>query len=369
MGAWIFLLAMQANQVQAFTQYAGNGIVRVMSANNVYRGDLWFSSNITYGQTNGTYSYKDGKWFVNVLYGLRHWLELGVSQTLYQDRALTTATPAAGPLRISIKAAMPSSAPQSFNYGAQLLATIPIGAATNTEFESYVSPATSLGFMMIASLDSNPIDLRRSKRVHLNLGYVYFNDKKSFGGNSGVTTSQFLLGVAFQFPVTSSTMIFTELFGERFINAGPSVISANSGFGPQNYWHFTPGIRQQLHRFALQTGIDIRPNQVKNLPSFDSQPAYPRWKFFATLQIRFMEGIPPTYRRGKSMRISGRSYYQYGRKGTNDLHGVGPGVIQNLEERQELMDQVERDLQEIREQRIKAQRELEDLKKALEKQP
>lgn len=367
-GIWMLLLAIPAGRAHAITYYGGNGLFRVMSANNVYRGDLWASSNLTYAQTSGDYTYRDGTWMVNFLYGIRHALELGINQTLYQDRALTGASPAAGPLRISLKTVLPTSVPSSFNIGLQGMASIPVGSASNVEFESYSSPKIAVGGMLITSFDSNPLDLRRSRRIHLNLGFLYHNDKAGYPGTN-VNSTQFVLGLALQFPITNSTMFFTEISGERYIKANPELFTSKATKSDaQDYYHFTPGIRQQLRRFTLQTGLDIRPNSVKNMTDLDNQPAYPRWRFFASIQLRLMEGVPPTYRRAKSMRISGRSYYQYGRKGTTDLRGVGPGVIQNLEERQQLLDQVEHDLQEIREQRIKAQRELEDLKKALDKQ-
>ena len=52
-----------------------------------------------------------------------------------------------------------------------------------------------------------------------------------------------------------------------------------------------------------------------------------------------------------------------------DPLGIGHGVIQNLEERQELLDRVEEELEDIRQQRIKAQRELEEMKKSMEEDP
>ncbi|MEE2708183.1 MAG: hypothetical protein VYA69_01125 [Gemmatimonadota bacterium] len=95
---------------------------------------------------------------------------------------------------------------------------------------------------------------------------------------------------------------------------------------------------------------------------------YPRWKFFAGFQYLIREGIPPSFRRGRSVRMLGGSYYGFGRSGTTDKHGMGSGVIENLDERQELLDQVERDLQEIREERLEAQRELEELRRAIEEE-
>lgn len=367
LGIWILLLGLSARQAHAITYYGGNGLVRVMSANNVYQGDLWASANLHYGKTDGTYVYRDGTITFNLLYGIRHYLEIGANQTIYQDRALTGDGPAAGPLRISIKSVIPRGAPSSLNLGGQLLFSIPVGTAYNVEYESYISPKTSFGGMAILSIDSNPVDLRRSRRVHINFGFYFHNDKSEFGGQDN--TTQYLIGLGVQFPISNSTMFFTEISGERFIRYNPEIIVSREAAGlASDYYRLTPGVRQQFRRMILQTGLDIRPNSVGTYIELDNQPLYPRWKIFFNLQFRLMEGIPPTYRRGKSMRISGRSYYQYGRRGTTDARGVGTGVIQNVEERQELLDQIEQDLQEIREQRIKAQRELEELKKSLEPQ-
>jgi len=356
-----------AQRADAITYYGGNGLVRVMSANNVYPGDLWISSNLYYGSTSGTLVYRDGTYAVSLLYGIKQYLEVGVNQTVYQDRALSGEGPAVGPLRISVKGVIPRWAPSAFNLGAQFFTSIPVGKAYNVEYESYISPKISFGGMGIFTIDSNPVDLRRSRRIHFNFGFVYHNDKAEFGGQDN--TTQYLIGLGFQFPISNATMFFTEISGEYFIRANPKIIvSKEAGGAASDYFRLTPGVRHQFRGFILQTGFEIRPNSVAKFPEFDNQPLYPRWKFFLNLQFRLMEGIPPTYRRGKNLRISGRSYYEYGRSGTTDARGIGAGVIQNVEERQELLDQIEKDLQEIREQRIKAQRELEELKKSLEKQ-
>ena len=52
-----------------------------------------------------------------------------------------------------------------------------------------------------------------------------------------------------------------------------------------------------------------------------------------------------------------------------DPLGIGSGVIQNLESGQELSDRVAEELEDIRQQRIKAQRELEEMKKSMEEDP
>jgi hypothetical protein len=368
MSFFILMLSIGIQPAGAITYYGGNGLVRLMTANNVYQGDLWMSGNFSYTQSDGAFTYKNGTGSFNLLYGVRHYVEVGINQTFYQDRSIIGPGPAAGPLRISIKGALPTSAPSAINLAGQLLISVPVGSATNVEQESYVSPRTAVGGMVIASFDSNPVDLRRSKRIHINLGYLFHNDKAAFGG--GINTSQMLLGLGFQVPVGSFMTFFTELTGERFVKVNPTVIVAREANDTApDYFRVTPGFRQQLRRVIFQAGVDFRPNNVGTYnDGLDNQPVYPRWKVFMSLQFRLMEGVPPTYRRGRSMRISGRSYYQYGRRGTTDARGIGPGVIQNLEERQELLDQVEKDLQEIREQRIKAQRELEELKKSLENQ-
>jgi hypothetical protein len=116
-------------------------------------------------------------------------------------------------------------------------------------------------------------------------------------------------------------------------------------------------------------GLELRAFGSGKYPAYDNQSIYPSWRVITNLQYRIFEGVPPTFRRGRSMRISGSSYFQYGRRGDLDPLGIGHGVIQNLEERQELLDQVEEELGDIRQQRIKAQRELEEMKKSMEEDP
>jgi len=365
------MVGFSVDRASAITFYGSNGLIRVSSANNVFQGDLWASGTFSYNQ--GSFSlgtYKNGRGSINLLYGIRHYAEVGISQVFYQDQAIF-GPPGGGPLRFSIKGAWPTSAPSSLNIGAQLIGMIPVGSVDNVEHEPYYSDKPSIGGMVVASFDSNPVDLRRSKRIHFNIGYIFHNDKRSYLNITGISpnesTQQILIGVAAQFP-TGFTMFFAEMTGEHFIAVNPNIKPATAG--SPDFFRVTPGFRHQLRRFFLQAGVDITVSQNGDYgPDGDHVTIYPRWKLFASLQYRIFEGIPPTYRRGRSMRISGRSYYGYGRRGTTDARGIGPGVIQSLEERQELLEQVEQDLREIREERIKAQRELEELRETIEEEP
>ncbi|MBT5875009.1 MAG: hypothetical protein HOH43_16445 [Candidatus Latescibacteria bacterium] len=360
----------------AITYYGSNGLVRVSSANNVFQGDLWGTFNFSYNQ--GGFSvgtYKNARGAVNLLYGIRQYLELGLSQVVYQDQAIF-GNPGGGPLRVSLKGSLPRYAPSTANIAAQLIGLIPVGSISNVEHESYYSDKPSVGGMIVVSFDSNPVDLRRSKRLHINLGYMYHNDKSSFvpslAGTSsgGKNTQQLLVGVAAQVPMRGANTLFAEISGEHYLSENPNLLISQTTTGAPAFFRLTPGVRSQFNKFYVQAGIDITVSSNGTYGSDgDFVTIYPKWKFFAGFQYRIFEGIPPTYRRGRSMRISGRSYYGYGRSGTTDSRGVGSGVIQNIGEREELLDQVERDLQEIREQRIRAQRELEELRRTLEEEP
>ncbi len=107
--------------------------------------------------------------------------------------------------------------------------------------------------------------------------------------------------------------------------------------------------------------------------------------------IQFTYSRPDVLFAGTTVRQRTRNFYTELRKGSSmevgppviddvlgfpdgpgddwDPLGIGPGVIQNLEERQELLDRVEEELEDIRQQRIKAQRELEEMKKSMEEDP
>jgi hypothetical protein len=230
--------------------------------------------------------------------------------------------------------------------------------------------------MIILSFDSNPIDLNRSKRLHINAGLIYHNDKSEYVTAedpttllNSINTTQAIFGAALQVPLRENLHFFSELTGEYFIAINPYTLIAREGSKVSTYIRITPGLRYQHGRFHVMSGIELRPLSSGNYPIYDNQSIYPRWRAIINLQYRIFKGVPPTYRRGRSMRISGHSFYQYGRGGDLDPSGIGPGVIQNLEERQELLDRVEEELEDIRQQRIKAQRELEEMKKSMEEDP
>ena len=382
--AAILVIGFPVEQAKGITSYGGNGLLRVQSANNVYSGALWGTINMDYTQSSGSFTFRDGTGAISILYGVRRYLEIGINQTVYQDRPFSSAGPALGPLRISLKGAVPTSQPATINFGGQILFSIPVGAASNVEWESYISPSTSVGGMIIMSLDSNPLDLNRSKRLHFNAGLIYHNDKNKYAtseivqpGEGVFSTSsvnaknslQTIFGVGLQAPLRDNIHFFTELTAEYFMDLNPNTTIGTEGSNISTYIRITPGLRYQHGRFHVMSGIELRPLSSGNYPIFDNQSIYPRWRAIINLQYRIFEGVPPTYRRGRSMRISGHSFYQYGRGGDLDPSGIGPGVIQNLEERQELLDRVEEELEDIRQQRIKAQRELEEMKKSMEEDP
>jgi hypothetical protein len=370
------VIGLPIEQAAGITTYGGNGLVRVQSANNVYRGALLGTINMDYTQTSGSYTFRDGTGAINLLYGVRHYFEIGLSQTIYQDRAFAGTGPEIGPLRISLKGALPTNAPSYINLGAQILLSLPTGGASDVEWESYISPNTSIGGMIILSFDSNPIDLDHSRRLHINAGFIYHNDKNEYADPEDPTTllnttntSQAIFGAGLQMPLRENIQFFSELTAEYFIDINPLTLIAREGSKIPTYIRLTPGLRVQHGRFSMLYGLELRAFSSGKLTAYDNQSIYPRWRAITNLQYRIFEGVPPTFRRGRSMRISGSSYYQYGRGGDLDPLGIGHGVIQNLEERQELLDQVEEELGDIRQQRIKAQRELEEMKKSMEEDP
>ena len=369
------VIGLPIEQAAGITTYGGNGLVRVQSANNVYRGALLGTINMDYTQNSGSFTFRDGTGAINLLYGVRHYFEIGLSQTIYQDRAFQSTGPEIGPLRISLKGAMPTGAPSYFNLGAQILLSLPTGGS-DFEWESYISSDTSIGGMIILSYDSNPVDLNRSRRLHINAGFIYHNDKNAYADSEDPTTllntqntAQAIFGAGLQMPLRENIHFFSELTGEYFIDINPFARIAVEGSKIPTYIRFTPGLRVQNGRFYVMCGLELRAFGSGKYPAYDNQSIYPRWRVITNLQYRIFEGVPPTFRRGRSMRISGSSYFQYGRRGDLDPLGIGDGVIQNLEERQELLDQVEEELGDIRQQRIKAQRELEEMKKSMEEDP
>ena len=361
--AAILVIGFPIEQAEGITSYGGNGLFRVQSANNVYRGALWGTINMDYTQSSGSFTFRDGTGAISILYGVRRYLEIGINQTVYQDRPFSGAGPALGPLRISLKGAVPTTAPPTIKFGGQILFSIPVGDASNVEWESYISPSTSVGGMFIMSLDSNPLDLNRSKRLHFNAGIIYHNDKNkyetseivqpaegvfSFSSINAKNSLQTIFGVGLQAPLRDNIHFFTELTAEYFMDLNPNTVIAVEGSDISTYVRITPGIRYQFSRFNVVSGIEIRPLNPGNYIEFDNSRIYPPWRAILNLQYRLFEGDPPPYLHGRSMRLLGRS---------NSLY-----------EQAEDMDP-EEEIEEIRQDRIKSQRELEEMKESMEEDP
>ncbi len=364
--AAILVIGFPVEQAEGITSYGGNGLFRVQSANNVYSGALWGTINMDYaqkGHSSGSFTFRDGTGAISLLYGVRRYLEIGINQTVYQDRAFSTAGPALGPLRISLKGSVPTSQPPTINFGAQIFVSIPVGAASNVHWESYISPSASVGGMIIMSLDSNPLDLNRSKRLHFNAGIIYHNDKNRYAARDiiqpgkGVfsissinakNSLQTIFGVGLQAPLRDNIHFFTELTAEYFMDLNPSTAIALEGSDISTYFRITPGIRYGFSRFYVMSGIEMRPLSPGNYIAFDNQSIYPRWRAILNLQYRLFEGEHPPYLHGRSMRILGRSNYLYER--ADDMNP-------------------EEEIEEIRQDRIKAQRELEEMNESMEEDP
>ena len=361
----ILMIGFPVEQAEGITSYGGNGLFRVQSANNVYPGALWGTINMGYAQkahSSGSFTFRDGTGAISLLYGVSRHLEIGINQTIYQDRPFSTAGPSLGPLRISLKGAVPTSQPPTINFGAQIFVSIPVGAASNVHWESYISPSASVGAMIIMSLDSNPLDLNRSKRLHFNAGIIYHNDKNKYATSeivqpgtgviafsaNGKNSLQTIFGVGLQAPLRDNIHFFTELTAEYFMDLNPNTGIATEGSNISTYVRITPGIRYQFSRFNVVSGIEIRPLNPGNYIAFDNSRIYPPWRAILNLQYRLFEGDPPSYLRGRSMRFLGRS---------NSLY-----------EQADDMDP-EEEIEEIRQDRIKAQRELEEMKESMEEDP
>ena len=365
--AAILVIGFPVEQAEGITSYGGNGLFRVQSANNVYSGALWGTINMDYAQkahSTGSFTFRDGTGAISLLYGVSRYLEIGINQTIYQDQVFSTAGPSLGPLRISLKGNVPTSQPPTINFGAQIFVSIPVGAASDVHWESYISPSSSVGGMIIMSLDSNPLDLNRSKRLHFNAGLIYHNDKNKYATSEIVepgegvfsissvnakNSLQTIFGVGLQAPLRDNIHFFTELTAEYFMDLNPNTAIAREGSDISTYVRITPGIRYQFSRFNVVSGIEIRPLSPGNYIAFDNSRIYPPWRAILNLQYRLFEGDPPSYLHGRSMRLLGRSNYLY-------------------EQQADDMDP-EEEIEEIRQDRIKSQRELEEMKESMEEDP
>lgn len=251
----------------------------------------------------------------------------------------------------------------AMSYGVELGARIPTGKVHNVPFQPYSAGKFSFGAIGLASYARDPLYPEDALSMHFNLGYWNHNDVGEqltsimLPKDSSLVTSmtqEFMYGLAMILPSERFNFRF-EVFGNGYINAPPP-----SAYSREPVAYFSPGVSYKAYRWmSLDFNTDIRLSGnddetvyrgLNNLSGF-GLPNYPAWR--ATVGVKLT--LLPT------------SLYSTSER---DL------FMRKAESRRELFEQIikeqretesaEAELERIKDERRKAERELDRLRRILE---
>lgn len=208
----IFLLPV-AGSAQS-TMLGGTGLLRVQSAEALIAGQLNMTLHgLSFVEARGNASVMVKDFTVNssLTFALSETFELTAGLALYQDDGQQL-TPMPGDARLGLKV-VPFRW-NSFRLGFYPMVVLPTAEYHNVPFEPYSSGKTAVALLGVATWD-----LRRSfpltpLKAHFNLGYIDHDLNDRF---FTARVDQVLLGAGIKIPVRSS-YLFTEYTGEMFLN-------------------------------------------------------------------------------------------------------------------------------------------------------
>lgn len=301
-----------------------------------------------------------GRFSVN--YGLGDYLELNVSPILYGD------TNRGGDginlpddLFLSLKLGSLSTPGSSIAYGFTLDARFPSGQMHNIPFEPYSAGRAAWGASALLTYSKDPLYPEDATNVHFNLGYWNHNDvgarisrANAPGAEPQSMSQELIYGAGVKIP-TDKFDFSVELFGSFFLQRPPE-----AAYSREDYVYIAPTVYYKPYGWLnLYFGGDFRLSNSDDQTNYDligrtlpnSQPDYPGWR------VKF----------GTQFTLLPTSVYRVSER---DI------LMQKAETRRELFEQIireqrqtesaEAELQRIKEERRRAERELERLRRILE---
>jgi len=249
----------------------------------------------------------------------------------------------------------------TMSYGVELGTRLPTAETHNVRFEPYSAGKVSFGIHGMASYARDPLYPEDGISLHLNLGYWNHNDvgEQLSSADPSVDsvrvtsmTQEFTYGAALVLPSDRFNFRF-EFFGRGFINAPPG-----TAFSREPVVYLSPGVSYKPYRWmTLDFSSDVRLSgdddntDYSLLNKIPGLPNYSTWRISLGLKLTLLPS----------------SVYSLGER---DL------LMQKAESRRELFEQIikeqreteaaEAELERIKDERRKAERELERLRRILE---
>ncbi|MCH8021758.1 hypothetical protein IH785_18160 [candidate division KSB1 bacterium] len=301
---------------------------------------------------------------LSINYGLSKHFELAVTPLLYGDTNFGVELNNPGDVFMSVKFGSLGSPGSSLTYGLAVNTKVPLGKVYNIPFEPYGAKRIGFGATGMISYSKDALYPDEALNLHFNLGYWNHNDvgaklTNNVAAAKPASMSQEIL-YAMGVRVPKNKFEFSaELYGNFFLKAPPE-----SAYSRENYLYISPAASYKLTRWmSLSLGADLRIFESSDKTLYapaaagiartlaSAQPNYAGWR----LNFGTHFSLLPT----KMYRPNQRDV-----------------LLQKAENRRELFEKIireqratesaEAELERIKAERVRAEKELARLRRILE---
>lgn len=301
---------------------------------------------------------------LSINYGLSKHFELAVTPILYGDTNFGGELNNPGDVFMSVKFGSLGSPGSSLTYGLSVNTKVPLGKVHNIPFEPYGAKRIGFGATGMISYAKDALYADEALNLHFNLGYWNHNDvgvkltNNAAAAKPASMSQEILYAMGVRVP-KNKFEFSAELYGNFFLKAPPE-----SAYSRENYLYISPAASYKLTRWmSLSLGADLRIFEssdktlyapaaagiVRTLAS--AQPNYAEWR----LNFGTHFSLLPT----KMYRPNQRDVLLQKAKNRREL-------FEKIIREQRATESAEAELERIKAERVRAEKELARLRRILE---
>ena len=312
----------------------------------------------------------DGTSAISGAYGYTNNAEIGFSQILYQDINHTLDDNGQPPDEPD-KYMIPGDIYLRLKYGNiriidnTFMAIMPVlryqtSKYHDVQFEPYSSGSLEYEIMMLFSYYDEPLFPDEGLALHANAGFTFYNDDTRGDGTSANSAS-WLFSV--MYPVNRALFdIGLEIYGLKFINSpGWRVL------GREDWIYLTPMVRSKIyHQFRLTLGVDVLLYGLDDSTILDRGLSYSQYYNYSTWRITSRVNYTPSMQPLTGLGLPSQYYRSTHKEYQNLIADRREMFRWAMDNEGRQLNLVDIDLEKIRQERKKAEAELEQLKVQLQ---
>lgn len=301
----------------------------------------------------------------SLTYGFSDNFDVTIAPKIYQDTHYANEYNLPGDVFITVKGGSFAFAKRKFYAAGMAHLRLGTGEVHNYPFAEYASGATEYGFTGALSYYMDPYLPDRALNAHLNLGWwnhneagnvVYSEGSREYKATANSHEFQFASGLAYP---TAMFDFMLELNGIIYIQDPDPFV-----YSKEDWFYLTPGVRYKpADWLTMNLGMDLRVwgtddytnyNLVSRKTNKDyNLPNYAAWKIHMGVNVRILPFVP---QRRTSAQIE------------KDEFKKRIKFFQEIVQDRERTDDVQEELDKLKEEREAAERELEELKQILQEE-